>query len=259
MTETRFWHPFADMHAVRNDEFIIERGDGCWVWDAAGTRYFDATASLWCVNVGHGRPEIADAVQRQMLELASYSAFGHFANRPALELADRLARVAPVDDPRVFLASGGGDAIDGAAKLDWKEFRMGLGETFNALLHRPFEDPARQAEAERRIMIDTSAADSMTKEEAEKSHESQVRQMGQFIRREGRAKELQGNDPAAKSALTVPSSASTIPWQERVIKGRDNPDVAQAVSTKHSPKGHTDREEMRKLLEEITPPTNSIH
>src|SRR4051812_46126516 len=57
--ETRFWHPFADMGAVRDNELMIDRGEDVWVWDADGRRYLDATASLWYCNVGHGRREIA--------------------------------------------------------------------------------------------------------------------------------------------------------------------------------------------------------
>ena len=121
-TDTRLWHPFADMHAVRGDELVIDRGEGVHVWDEDGNRYLDATASLWCVNVGHGRTEIADAAARQLRTLASYSAFGAFANRPALDLAERLCALAPQDDARVFLGSGGGDAIDTAAKLARRSF-----------------------------------------------------------------------------------------------------------------------------------------
>jgi putrescine aminotransferase len=120
--DTRLWHPFADMHAVRASELVIVGGDGAWVWDADGNRYLDGTASLWCVNVGHGRDEIARAVHDQMGRLASYSAFGPFANEPARALAERLCAHAPLDDPRVFFGSGGGDAIDTAAKLARRYF-----------------------------------------------------------------------------------------------------------------------------------------
>ncbi|MGZ4268395.1 MAG: aminotransferase family protein [Solirubrobacteraceae bacterium] len=121
-SDTRLWHPFADMHAVRGHELVIERGEGVHVWDVDGNRYLDGTASLWCVNVGHGRTEITDAVTAQMRELATYQCFGTFANRPALELAERLAGIAPLDDPRIFFGSGGGDAIDTAAKLARRYF-----------------------------------------------------------------------------------------------------------------------------------------
>ena len=58
-----FWHPFADMAAVSKQELVIERGEGVWVFDSAGKRYFDATASLWYANIGHARAEVADAVR----------------------------------------------------------------------------------------------------------------------------------------------------------------------------------------------------
>ncbi len=123
-SDTRFWHPFADMAAVRGAEVVITRGEGTSVWDAEGKRYLDATASLWCVNVGHGRQEIADAVAAQISRLASYSAFGAFASEPAITLAERLADYAQdaVDDPRIFFGLGGGDAIDTAAKLARRYF-----------------------------------------------------------------------------------------------------------------------------------------
>ncbi len=123
-SDTRFWHPFADMAQVRSAEIVITSGDGCTVTDAAGNSYFDGTASLWCVNAGHGRQEIGDAAAAQMREIATYSAFGAFANRPALDLAERLAGYAEgvVDDPRIFFCLGGGDAIDTAAKLARRYF-----------------------------------------------------------------------------------------------------------------------------------------
>src|ERR671911_115673 len=106
-----FWHPFADMAAVAQNEFVIERGEGPWVFDADDKRYLDATASLWYANIGHGRAEVADAVAAQMRKLEAYSTFGDFGNAPATAVAERLAERAPMDDARVFLASGGGDAI----------------------------------------------------------------------------------------------------------------------------------------------------
>ncbi|HUO73110.1 MAG TPA: aspartate aminotransferase family protein [Solirubrobacteraceae bacterium] len=114
--DSRLWHPFADMGSVRHNELVIERGEDVWVWDVDGNRYFDATASLWYANVGHGRPEIAAAVAEQMAKLEAYSAFGDFASPPAIELAEQLTERAPMPS-RVFLVAGGGDAIDTAAKL----------------------------------------------------------------------------------------------------------------------------------------------
>jgi adenosylmethionine-8-amino-7-oxononanoate aminotransferase len=121
-TTTAFWHPFADMAAVSRQEFLIERGEGVYVFDAEDRRYLDATASLWYANLGHGRPEIADAAAAQMKRLEAYSTFGEFSNRPANELCAALAARAPMDDARVFLGSGGGDAIDTAAKIARRHF-----------------------------------------------------------------------------------------------------------------------------------------
>ena len=94
--DTRLWHPFSDMSAVRHAELVIDRGEGVWVFDEDGNRYLDATASLWYANVGHGRREIADAVAAQLAKLEAYSIFGDLANRPALELAERLTSLAPM-------------------------------------------------------------------------------------------------------------------------------------------------------------------
>jgi len=118
------WHPFADMGAVESAPFVVARAEDVWVWDERGRRYLDATASLWCANAGHNRPEIAVAVERQLRALDTYSIFGDFANGPAMELADRLAALAPTPGSRVFLGSGGGDAVDTAAKLARSHFQL---------------------------------------------------------------------------------------------------------------------------------------
>ena len=117
-----FWHPFADMSAVSKQELVIERGEGVWVYDTAGQRYFDATASLWYANVGHARAEVADAVATQLRTLEAYHTFGDVGNRSANELCERLAQLAPMEDPKVFLTSGGGDSIEVAAKLARRHF-----------------------------------------------------------------------------------------------------------------------------------------
>ncbi|HEY1524366.1 MAG TPA: aminotransferase class III-fold pyridoxal phosphate-dependent enzyme [Solirubrobacteraceae bacterium] len=130
--DTRLWHPFADMGAVRHGELVIDRGEDVWVWDSEGRRYLDGTASLWYANVGHGRPEIAEAVARQLSRLEAYSTFGDFANAPARELAEMLADLAPMPS-RVFFGSGGGDAVDTAAKLA-RRYWFELGQPDRTLL-----------------------------------------------------------------------------------------------------------------------------
>src|SRR4051794_22310512 len=122
-----FWHPFADMGAVSRDEFIIDRGEGPWVYDEAGTRYLDGTASLWYANLGHGRTEIADAVAAQMKRIEAYHTFSDVSNRPAREICEALAERAPMENAKVFLTSGGGDSIEVAAKLARRHF-VNLGQ-----------------------------------------------------------------------------------------------------------------------------------
>ena len=114
---TRLWHPFAAMGKVDGHELVLVRGEGSRVWDAEGTEYIDATAGLWFANVGHGRAEIADAVAAQLRTLAAHHVFGDHANEPALELAARLADLAPLPDAAVFFGTGGGEAVDAAAKI----------------------------------------------------------------------------------------------------------------------------------------------
>lgn len=117
MTHYAYWHPFADMGAVPDDHLVLSQAKGCWVWDSAGRRYLDGSAALWYANLGHGREEIADAVARQLRTLDAFATFGDYANRPALELARRLSALAPQPESKVFLCSGGGDAIETAAKI----------------------------------------------------------------------------------------------------------------------------------------------
>jgi adenosylmethionine-8-amino-7-oxononanoate aminotransferase len=112
------WHPFSDMGAVERDgEFVITRGEGAHVYDRDGNRYLDATAGLWFTNIGHGRRELAEAAAEQISTLAAYHTFGDYATQPTLDLAERLAGIAPVPDSKVFFTSGGSDSVDTAAKL----------------------------------------------------------------------------------------------------------------------------------------------
>ena len=114
---TCLWHPFADMAAVKDEEVVIVRGRGARVWDEQGREYVDARGGLWYAAVGHGRDEIADAAAAQMRELAAYDTFDRLANRPALELAERVSGLAPIPGAAVFFGSGGSEAVDTAAKL----------------------------------------------------------------------------------------------------------------------------------------------
>ena len=112
-----FLHPFARPAATRDDFLEIVSAAGAEVVAADGRHYIDALASLWFCNVGHGRAEIADAVAAQIRRLDCFHTFDRFTNPVADALARRLAELAPMPDARVFLTSGGSEAVDTAVKL----------------------------------------------------------------------------------------------------------------------------------------------
>jgi adenosylmethionine-8-amino-7-oxononanoate aminotransferase len=114
---TRFWHGFADMHVIKDNEVVIASGDGAVITDTNGKDYIDATAALWFCNAGYGRREIADAVAEQLAILPGYSSFGAYTTDATLRIADRLTALSPIPNSVVFLGSGGSDAIDTATKL----------------------------------------------------------------------------------------------------------------------------------------------
>ncbi|WP_229830873.1 aspartate aminotransferase family protein [Actinoplanes ianthinogenes] len=95
---------------------VITRGDGCYVWDSTGRRYLDGLSALFVVQTGHGRQELADAAAKQAGELA-YFPIWSYAHPKAIELAARLADMAPGDLNRVFFTTGGSEAVESAWKL----------------------------------------------------------------------------------------------------------------------------------------------
>ena len=110
-------HPFARPAAPADGFTTMVRGEGALVFDREGRRYVDAMASLWHCNVGHARREVVEAVTRQLGELETHHCFERFSNPRAEELAERLVALAPVPGSRVFLTSGGSEAVDTAIKL----------------------------------------------------------------------------------------------------------------------------------------------
>ena len=101
---------------------IVEKGEGCWVEDIHGNRYFDLISGMQLQNVGYGRREIADAVAEQLVKI-NYSP-EHTTNEPALRLVDRLASLAPDKQSRVFLVSGGSEGIETALKMSKKYHKL---------------------------------------------------------------------------------------------------------------------------------------
>jgi adenosylmethionine-8-amino-7-oxononanoate aminotransferase len=119
------WQPQAHMPSVlAGDRITIVSGEGAHVTTDDGRTLLDATAALWYANVGHGRARLADAAAAQMRKLETYHTFGRFVNDQALALADRVAAMSPIENPKVFWVSGGSDAIDTAAKLARRHWQL---------------------------------------------------------------------------------------------------------------------------------------
>jgi adenosylmethionine-8-amino-7-oxononanoate aminotransferase len=118
------------MHFTRHSTYehgghvpVIVRGDGAYIWDDQGKRYFDGLAGLFTVQVGHGRTELAEAAAKQAAELAFFPLWS-YAHPKAIELAERLAGYAPGDLNRVFFTTGGGEAVETAWKLAKQYYKL---------------------------------------------------------------------------------------------------------------------------------------
>lgn len=113
-------HPFSSVEQILEEgPTIIASGTGCVLKDAAGNSLYDAAAGLWCVNVGHARTEIADAINHQVRTLSYFHNFNGMGNEPAARLAARVLELAPHGMRRVFFGNSGSDANDTAVKLIW--------------------------------------------------------------------------------------------------------------------------------------------
>ena len=113
-----YLHPFTDHKKLAEERSrIITRADGIYLWDSDGNRYLDAMAGLWCVNVGYGREEIAEAVNQQIRELPYYNSFFKTAHPPAIELARLVCSLAPAHLNRVFFTGTGSEANDTVVRM----------------------------------------------------------------------------------------------------------------------------------------------
>lgn len=111
-------HPFtANADLAAKGARIIVRADGVRLTDSDGAEMIDAMAGLWCVNIGYGRHELAEAAARQMRELPYYNTFFQTSHVPAIALAEKLAALAPGDLNHVFFACGGSEANDTNIRL----------------------------------------------------------------------------------------------------------------------------------------------
>ena len=111
-----FWMPFSANRQFKKEPRLLVRAEGMNYWSHDGRKVLDGTSGLWCVNAGHGRPEIADAVHAQLLELDYAPAF-QMGHPKAFELAARLAAIAPQGLDHVFFTNSGSESVDTALKI----------------------------------------------------------------------------------------------------------------------------------------------
>ena len=111
-------HPWAPLETRREtDSFIVAESENIYVYDSDGEKFIDGIGGMWCVNVGYGRDEIADAVAEQIRRMPYFSPFGALGSPPAAELAAKLAELAPGDLDTVFFSTGGSTANDSAIRF----------------------------------------------------------------------------------------------------------------------------------------------
>lgn len=128
------WGHFA-RHGADIDPPMIVRGEGARIWDDQGRSYLDGLASLFAVQVGHGRAELAEAAARQTRELGYFPVWG-YVTPPVAELAERLADAAPGDLRRVFFTVSGSEAVESAWKLVKQYFKLVGKPTKHKVLSR---------------------------------------------------------------------------------------------------------------------------
>lgn len=113
-----FIHPYTDYASFHQQgSQVITGASGNYITDSENNKYLDGIAGLWCVNIGHGRQDMADAIHQQIIQMQYYNPFGHSTNAPAAELAAKLAELAPGDLNHVFFSCGGSVANDSAFRI----------------------------------------------------------------------------------------------------------------------------------------------
>lgn len=110
-------HKTQDHPVLSDEELLIERGEGVYIWTRDGKKLIDGFAGLAVVHVGHGRTEIADAIREQAVKLAYYPTTRQFSNRPAAELAAKLATLAPGDLGYTLYAVSGAEANERSIQI----------------------------------------------------------------------------------------------------------------------------------------------
>ena len=111
-------HPFSDAHSLNQlGSRVVVRGEGVRIWDSEGQCIIDGMAGLWCVNLGYGRKELAEAAYQEMLELPFYNTFFKTTHPPVIELSTLLAELTPPQFNHVFLTNSGSESNDTVIRM----------------------------------------------------------------------------------------------------------------------------------------------
>jgi beta-alanine--pyruvate transaminase len=133
LEQSAFWMPYTANRQFKKSPRLLARAEGMRYWTVDGRELLDGTAGLWCVNAGHCRPKIVEAVRRQVGEMDFAPTF-QMGHPIAFEFADRLARVAPTGFSKVFFTNSGSESVDTALKIALAYHRVrGEGQRFRLI------------------------------------------------------------------------------------------------------------------------------
>jgi len=122
--KTYVWHPFTQMaEYVKFEPIIIEKGQGCWLYDIDGRKYLDAVGSIWCNVHGHNVKELNEALIEQVNKIAHSTLLG-LSNVPAILLAKRITEIAPKGLNHVFYSDDGSTAMEVALKMAYQYWQL---------------------------------------------------------------------------------------------------------------------------------------
>src|SRR5881394_1072190 len=116
LEQSAFWMPYTANRQFKRTPRLLVRAEGMYYWSDDGRQILDGCAGLWCVNAGHCRPKIVEAVKRQAAEMDFAPTF-QMGHPIAFEFADRLAAIAPQGFKRVFFTNSGSESVDSALKI----------------------------------------------------------------------------------------------------------------------------------------------
>jgi 4-aminobutyrate--pyruvate transaminase len=113
-------HPTTNLASHRSlGPLVLERGEGIYVWDAAGKRYIEGLAGLWCTGLGYGNAELVETAREQISRLSFSHLFGGRSHEPAIALAEKIKAMAPCPTSKVFFTNSGSEANDTQIKIAW--------------------------------------------------------------------------------------------------------------------------------------------